>query len=170
MAEKENTTNNQEITPEAYAALKTELDAAKAAVDTATQPLKERIASLEADVKARDEVIATGKAVVEEKEKSFASLSQNFDQAIGAFKGAVLKANPLIPPELVTGATVAEITASVEKATAIVNKVKEGLAKETQTQTIPPGAPGRTEPDTSGYSTTEKIKLGIEKAKKKKES
>ena len=166
----ENTPSNQEITPEAYAAIKAELEAAKAAVDTATQPLKERIASLEADVKTKNEAITTQTAVVVEKEKSFASLSQNFDQAIGAFKSQVLKANPLVPAELVTGATVAEITASVEKATAIVNKVKEGLARETQTVTIPPGAPGRTEPDMSGYSATEKIKAGIEKARKKKEN
>ena len=168
--EKDNSPDNQEIAPEAYAALKAELDTARAAIDRATNPLKERIALLEADVKAKNQEIARGKAMVEEKDRSLASLSQNFEGAISAYKGQVLKANPLIPPEMISGATIAEIDTALGKAITMVNKVKEGLAEDQQTITIPPGAPGRTPPDTSSMTASQKIKFGIANARKAKES
>jgi phage-related minor tail protein len=164
----DNETKATEITQEAYNALKTELEAEKGKVDLATQPLKERIASLEADLKSKGEEVAQHVATVQEKDKSFASLTANFEGAVSAYKGQVLKANPLVPPELVAGATIAEIDASVEKASAIVGKIKEGLATAQQTVTVPAGAPGRTPPDISGMSPREKITHGIEAKRREK--
>jgi hypothetical protein len=160
-----------QVSPEAYAALQGELDAlrtqATTQVEAATQPLKERIASLEADVKAKGEEITAHVATLSEKDKSFASLTQNFEATIGAYKGQVLKANPLVPGELIGGATVAEIDSALAKATAIVDKIKGGLAAQNQTVTIPAGAPGRTAPDISGLTTREKITHGLEAKRKK---
>ena len=167
---KDNETNTQPITPEAYEALKGELAAAQAAVtkavEQASQPLKERIASLEAEAGNKTRDIAALKGQVAEKDKSFASLSASFEGALTAYTGAVLKANPLVPPELVAGATVAEVDASVQKASAIVGKIKEGLAQQTQQVTVPPGAPGRTPPDTSTLSAREKITHGLNAKRK----
>jgi len=169
--ENENNTGNQEITQEAYDQLKADLEAEKTKatelVNQATQPLKERIVALEADLQAKSEETETLKTAVTEKDKGFASLSANYEAAVGAYRGQVLKANPLIPAEMVLGNTIADIDQAVEKATALVGKIKEGLTQEIQQTTIPAGAPGRTPPDTSGMTTREKITQGIEKARKK---
>ena len=163
-------TNTQEITPESYSALKTELEAEKAKsselANAATQPLKERIAALEADLKARGEEAEDLKTAVTEKDKGFASLTQNFEAAVAAYRNQVLKANPLIPAELVLGNTIADIDHAVDKAAAIVTRIKGGLAQEQQTVTVPAGAPGRTPPDLSGLSPKEKIAQGIQAKRK----
>jgi hypothetical protein len=168
----DNQTNNQEITPEAYAQLKTELESEKTRaaelVNQATQPLKERIAALEADVKARGEEAEGLKTAVTEKDKGFASLSQNFEAAVGAYRNQVLKSNPLIPAELVLGNTITDIDQAVAKATAIVGKIKENLTKEIQQTVIPAGSPGRTPPDPSGLSPKEKIAQGIQAKRKER--
>lgn len=136
-------------------------------VDQATQPLKERIATLEAEVGSKTKDVEVLKAKLSDNEKGYASLTASFEGAVTAYKGAALKANPLLPPELITGASIAEVDASVEKASAIVGKIKEGIAQQTQQVTVPAGAPGRTPPDTSTMSTREKITHGIQNARKK---
>ena len=165
----ENTPNNQEITPEAYKALQAELEAARAAaaqqVEQATH-FKERIASLEAEVGSKTKDIEAIKGQVAEKDKSFASLSASFEGAVGAYRSQVLKANPLVPPEMVLGNTIADIDQATEKATAMVAKIKEGVTKEIQQTTVPAGAPGRTPPDTSTMTTREKITHGVTARKK----
>ena len=167
----ENNATPEPITQESYDSFKAELETAKTqvttGVDQATLPLKERIASLEADIKAKGEDITKNLATVAEKDKSFASLAANFESAVTAYKGQVLKANPLVPVELVAGATIPEIDASVVRATAIVTKIKDGIAQQNLTVTVPAGAPGRTEPDISGLSTREKITRGLEAKRKK---
>jgi hypothetical protein len=169
--ENENNTNTPELTQEAFDQLKADIEAEKnkanELVNQATQPLKERIAALEADVKAKGEEAETLKTAVTEKDKGFASLTANYESAVGAYRGQVLKANPLVPAEMVLGNTVADIDQAVEKATALVGKIKEGLNQEIQQATIPAGAPGRTAPDTSNMTTREKITHGISNARKK---
>ena len=167
----ENNTNTQEITKEAFDQLKADLEAEKAKatelVSQATQPLKERIAALEADVQAKSEEAKGLKTAVAEKDKGFASLTANYEAAVGAYRNQVLKANPLVPPEMVLGNSIADVDSAMEKAIALVGKIKEGVTQEIQQTTIPAGAPGRTPPDTSTMTTREKITQGIEKAKKK---
>ena len=167
----ENNTNTQEITKEAFDQLKADLEAEKAKapelVNQATQPLKERIAALEAGVQAKSEEAEGLKAAVAEKDKGFASLTTNYEAAVGAYRNQVLKANPLVPPEMVLGNSIADVDNAMEKAIAIVGKIKEGVTQEIQQTTIPAGAPGRTPPDTSTMTTREKITQGIEKARKK---
>ena len=167
----ENNTNTPEITQEAFDQLKADLEAEKAKapelVNQATQPLKERIAALEADVSAKSEEAKGLKTAVAEKDKGFASLTANFEAAVGAYRSQVLKVNPLIPAEMILGNTIADIDQATEKANSLVGKIKEGLTLEIQQTTIPAGAPGRTPPDTSTMTTREKITQGIEKARKK---
>jgi hypothetical protein len=167
----ENNTNNPVINQQAFDQLKAELEAEKAKapelVNQATQPLKERIAALEADLQTKSEETEGLKAAVAEKDKGFASLTTNFEAAVGAYRNQVLKFNPLIPPEMILGNTIADIDQAVAKATALVGKIKEGLTQEIQQATIPAGAPGRTPPDTSSMTTREKITQGISNARKK---
>jgi hypothetical protein len=66
----------------------------------------------------------------------------------------------------VLGNTIADIDHAVDKAAAIVTRIKGGLAQEQQTVTVPAGAPGRTPPDLSGLSPKEKIAQGIQAKRK----
>lgn len=175
--ENENGTNltNGTITDEKYNQLKGELEQERAKVNeqvaTATQPLTERIASLEEQLRTTAQEAEQHKAAAEEKDKGFASLSAQHEGAVKAYKDLVLRSNPLLPADMITGATVEEVNAAVEKATGIIGKVKEGLEKQTrqvnQQTIIPAGSPGRTPADLSNMTTREKINYGLDQAKKK---
>jgi hypothetical protein len=76
----------------------------------------------------------------------------------------------LIPPEVIFGTTVEEVKASLARTNKLVANVQESLAKQAAAASVPAGAPQRTGPDVSAMSTTEKINLGLEQAKRKKEN
>lgn len=107
-------------------------------------------------------------------EKLSEEISQARSDIIGAagkYKSLVLAVNPAIPEELIQGSTIADIDASLEKAKDIVEKVKASILSasaqadqaQTQTVTIPPGAPPRSGQDVNSLSSTEKIRLGLQK-------
>ena len=167
-------TNNQ-ITQEQYDQLKVELEAqveaekarAKEAVTQATQPLQGRIMELGGDLQAREEEIATLKTESETKDVSLTQLQATLDGALAEYKSLVVSANPLFSEELIQGNTLDEIKASVEKANAVVGKVKASLESQANLTTIPAGAPAATPVDLSALSTREKITRGLQEARKK---
>ncbi|GIW05569.1 MAG: hypothetical protein KatS3mg060_0374 [Dehalococcoidia bacterium] len=87
-------------------------------------------------------------------------LRQELAAAVAAYREARLAADPSVPPELVTGETVAEIDASVERARAIVAQVRERLRNEVA-RAVPPPAVGRTPVDPATLSPREKIAYGL---------
>jgi len=168
--------NNSELTQEAFGALKEELEAEKAKsadaetrasaqVTEVTRPLQERIASLELEIKSRDEAIEKHRATIEEKTNGFASLAVERDSAVKAYSDLVKKSNSLVPGEMITGNSIAEINTSLENAVAIVEQVKKSLEMQSQNDRVPPGSPGRTEPDTGSMSSKEKITFGLNKVR-----
>jgi chromosome segregation ATPase len=170
----DNNTNNVSITQEDYDALKAELEAEKAraqeAVTAATGPLNERIASLEDEVNTRMQDIETLKAQVAEKETGFTSLQAQHDGAITAYRDLVIKANPLVPTDLVQGSSIEEINASLEKATTLVGQIRQGIEQASQQQesnnSVPAGAPARGSEDFSAMTTREKITHGLQSRNK----
>jgi hypothetical protein len=91
---------------------------------------------------------------------------------------AVRSANPDIPPELITGATLGEVDGSLSAARALVEKVKaqlkaantlsldgrgKGEGVSTAAPSVPAGAPGRMV-DYGDLSPLDKIKAGIKRA------
>ena len=178
MADEQTTQTNDQVSQEDYQALKAELEAEKAssqeAVADATQELTGRVAALEADLQARDSEIGELKTAAEGQTQELTILHKVKDElesAVGAYKDVVLKANPLVPTDMLQGLTIDEVNASLEKATGIVGQIKQGLEAQqqaqTQTQTVPAGAPVRTGPDVSSMTTKEKINYGLEQARKK---
>ena len=79
-------------------------------------------------------------------------------EAVESYRGAVVAANPTIPPAMITGASVAEIDAAVVGAQATVEQVKQTLAAEA---IVGPGAPARTGPDVASMTPAEKITHGL---------
>jgi hypothetical protein len=75
-----------------------------------------------------------------------------------------------LPPEVISGTTVEEVKASLGRANKLVSSVQAALAQQAAAAVVPAGAPVRGPASTEGLSTKEKINLGLEQAKKKKES
>jgi hypothetical protein len=80
-------------------------------------------------------------------------------EALEQHKRDLLKDHPEIPEEMLTGTSIAELNASLEKASQLVERVKKNL----EVQSIPIGAPVRSAPDIESLSPTEKIKYALRK-------
>ena len=162
--------NGEAVIKEQKEQLKADLEAEKAksadAVKEATKPLTERITSLEQDLRARDEELTLVKTQLSEKDADFASLALERDSAVEAYRDLVLKSNPVIPAEMLTGNNIAEINASLETADNLVSQIRSKVESTGNNNSVPAGAPGRTETDISAMSTREKISYGLQKSKK----
>ena len=104
------------------------------------QDLHARIASLEEDIMARDGLLAN---------------------AIAKYRAAVIAGAPDVPEELVEGDSVEEIDRSLERAKAIIEKVRGQLQAEEAARSVPAGAPPRTPPDLSALTPAEKIAYAL---------
>ena len=167
----ENDNNNGLVpTPEQVEQLTADLEAEKAksatAIEEATRPLTDRITSLEQEITAKDEELNTVKVQLSEKDTGFTSLAAEKDTAVEAYKDLIRKTNPLIPADMITGANITDINTSLENATSLVNQIKAKVDENNNNNSVPAGAPGRTEPDISAMSTREKISYGLQKSRK----
>ncbi|MBI4330428.1 MAG: hypothetical protein HY673_04000 [Chloroflexi bacterium] len=79
-------------------------------------------------------------------------------EATTRYRGLVLALHPEIPPELIAGASLAEIDASVDKASALVEKIRASILRR---GSVPAGSPARSAVDWSSLSARDKIKAGI---------
>lgn len=166
MAEENTEVENNTPTAEDYAALKAELEAERTKsselVAQATAPFQERITALE-------NTVAGQQTELNAKVEEFEGAKAAYAYAVEDFKKLAAASNPLIPPEVIFGATVEEVKASLARTNKLVANIQESLSKQAAAASVPAGAPQRTGPDISAMSTTEKINLGLEQAKKKKE-
>ncbi|MCK4331847.1 MAG: hypothetical protein KAW81_04725 [Dehalococcoidia bacterium] len=169
--DQQNSNQNDQVTKEEFDALKVELEAEKAksqeAVAKATQELTDRVTSLEADLASKDTQIGELTTQAESQSQEVTTSKAALESAVGAYKDVVLKANPLIPTDMIQGLAIDEVNASLEKATNLVGQIKQGLEKEGSAEKIPPGAPQRTGPDLSAMTTKEKINYGLREAQEK---
>jgi hypothetical protein len=176
---KENETKDENNTPTAedYAALKLELEAEKAKsqelVAEATKGLTEKVTTLEADLVTKTGELVAIQGQLAEATTNFEGAKAAYAYAVEDFKKLVLQTNPLFTPDIIGGDTIDAVKASVGKAGILVGKVKEGLEAQAKAlaglTTVPAGAPARSQNNTEGLSTKEKINLGLEQARKKKE-
>lgn len=168
MSEEQTTAKVGNQTPgqEEYDALKAELETerqkAQSLVDEATKSLRERVSALETLASQQQ---AELNAKIEELEGARAA----YAYAVGDFKKLAASSNPLVPAEAIFGTTVEEVKAYLERANALVGKVREAIAEQASQATIPAGAPARTGPDTGAMTTREKINYGLEQSKRRKE-
>lgn len=164
---------NQTVTKEEYDAIKLELEAerqrAQGLVAEATGELTERIATLEADLAAKTGELEPLKTQVATTTGELEGAKAAYAYALEDFKKLAASSNPLIPPEVIFGTTVEEVKASLGRANKLVANVQESLAKQAAASVVPAGAPVRSGPNVEGMSTKEKITLGLEQARKKKE-
>jgi hypothetical protein len=168
---------NQTPSAEDYEALKVELEAEKAKsqelVTEATKVLTEKVTTLEADLATKAQELNELKKLNELNELNFEGAKAAYAYAVEDFRKLVLQTNPLFTPDIIGGDTIDAVKASVEKAGVLVSKVKEGLEAQAKAlaglTTVPAGAPARGQISTEGLSAKEKINLGLEQARKRKE-
>ena len=165
---------NETPSKEDYEAIKAELEAerqkAEGLVAEAIQPLQERITTLETEVTTRTQELNELKELNQLKEQEFEGAKAAYAYALEDFKNLAASANPLLPAEVITGTTVEEVKASLDRANKLVSSVQASLAKQAAAVVVPAGAPVRSPASTEGLSTKEKINLGLEQARRKKES
>jgi chromosome segregation ATPase len=148
--------NGQPTTGE-LAAIKAELEEDKKAIAAAQAAITDRD-------KRITELQASVSVVQQAGETAMAELTQARDaygKAVSKYLEMTKAANPTIPPDVITGATIEDIDASVKKASSIATAVKASLEAQAKQAKVPAGAPTRGEISLEGLSPREKIAAGI---------
>lgn len=124
-----------------------------------------RLVELEQAVASKDSEIATLKQAETELEERLTTVSNSLAEAVTSYKTMAIQANPEVIEELVSGDTIESINESLNKAKALVSKVRQELETEISLAKVPAGAPERTSPDLSALSPREKIQYAIAERK-----
>ena len=98
---------------------------------------------------------------MEDAEGRTKEIGENLTKAVASYKEQVIQGNPGVPADMIVGETVEEIDESLEKALALIEKVRQEMEAEASKMRIPGGAPQRTPMDLSGLSAREKIQYAI---------
>ena len=102
-----------------------------------------------------------------ESTESLNSLNDSLKQAVSSYRAVVIQSNPGVVEELITGDSVDEINASLERAKSLVSKVRGSLEEEATKTRVPVGAPQRMPIDLSALSPGEKIRYAISQGGKR---
>jgi len=121
-----------------------------------------RIAELEGAVADRDAEISSLRQQTAGLETLLEEARGSLAETVSRYRDAVVRMNPEVPGELVTGDSIESVDSSLEQARSLVGKVREGLEKEVSRARVPAGAPERRTPDLFTLSPREKIRYGIE--------
>ncbi len=120
-----------------------------------------RVAELEAALADGAGEIATLKESVIDFEGRLAVVVDSLAEAVARYRAAIVRANPEVVEDLITGDTIDAIDESLVKARYVIDRVTRGLEVETALARIPAGAPERRTPDLSALSSREKIQYAI---------
>lgn len=150
---------NSAPTAEELAAMKAELADEKkaiAAAQTAITDRDKRITELQASVSV---VQQAGETAMTELTQA----KQAYTKVVSKYLEMAKAVNPAIPPDVITGASIEDIDASVVKAQSIATAVKASLEAHAKEAKVPAGAPPRGEISLEGLSPKEKIAAGIKR-------
>jgi chromosome segregation ATPase len=100
-------------------------------------------------------------AELDEVRGAYETQSGAMREAVGRLRAALLEREPHLPSDIVTGDTVADLDASIQRARETVAQVRQHLEQQAQALRVPAGAPARGDPDVSSLSAGEKIRLGL---------
>jgi chromosome segregation ATPase len=121
----------------------------------------DRLAELEQEIAEKDGEIAGLRRDKEELEGKLAAAGASLAEAVAGYRELVVKSNPEIVEDLITGDTIESVNEALEKAKALVSRVRKGVEAEISLAWVPAGAPERTPPDLSALSPREKIQYAI---------
>ena len=98
---------------------------------------------------------------VEAAEAMSAELRQQRDEAVTRYRERLIAGAPVVPPELIRGATAAELEVSLAAAQELVDRVRCQLLEQTRAERVPAGAPARSGVDIGAMSPPEKIAYAL---------
>lgn len=119
------------------------------------------ISELEQVLADRDNQIATLKQSGAELEQKLTDVNNALTEAISSYRALVVKTNPGVSEELITGDTIEEIDKSLASAQTLIERVRQELEAEIAAAKVPAGAPQRAPVDLSALSPREKIEYAI---------
>ncbi len=119
------------------------------------------IAELKQSLADKDSELVIVKQAIADSEKKLTDATAVLVQAVASYRALLIATNPEVPSELISGDTVDALDQSLEKARALVSKVRQGVEAELAKLRVPFSAPLRTEPDLSALSAREKIQYAI---------
>ena len=125
----------------------------------------EAAAELAAVVEAERDELTTLRGELQEARDALDTERSARRAAVARYRGALLTAEPSLPPELVEGDDVEAVDASVDAARRTVAEIRERIARESEDDAargFPAGAPERRGPRTEAMSAAEKIAYGLE--------
>jgi len=140
-----------------------ELDAVKAQLEEeqkAKTALEQAMAGKDARLAELETALSEAKQGSEASTAELASVKEARDQAVSKYLGMAKASNPQVPEDMISGETIEEIDASVDKGKGLVSAVKKTLESETAAAKVPAGAPTRGE-TTEGMSNKEMIAAGL---------
>jgi chromosome segregation ATPase len=140
-----------------------ELNAVKAQLEEeqkAKATLEEAMAQKDARLADLETALSEAKQGSEASTAELASVKEARDQAVSKYLGMAKASNPQVPGDMISGETIEEIDASVDKGKGLVSAVKKTLESETAAAKVPAGAPTRGE-TTEGMSNKDMIAAGL---------
>jgi len=143
-------------TAEDIAAVKAQLEEEQKAKTT----LEEAMAEKDAKLAELEAALSEAKQGSEASATELAAVKEARDEAVSKYLGMAKASNPQVPQDIISGETIAEIDASVEKGKGLVSAVKKTLESESAAAKVPAGAPTRGE-TTEGMSNKEMIAAGL---------
>jgi len=143
-------------TPEELEAMKAQLDEEQKAKAT----LEEAMAQKDARLAELETALSEAKQGGEASAAELASAKEARDQAVSKYLGMAKASNPQVPGDMISGETIEEIDASVDKGKGLVSAVKKTLESEAAAAKVPAGAPTRGE-TTEGMTNKELIAAGL---------
>lgn len=120
-----------------------------------------RLAELEQVITGRDSEIVALEQIRVELDERLRATGDSLTEAIGGYRAMVIEANPEVIEELISGDSIESINQSLDKAKALVSKVRQGMESEISLVRVPAGAPERTPADLSALSAREKIQYAV---------
>ena len=127
-----------------------------------------RVVELEGLVAQKDNELGSANAriteleqAIAESDKKLVDTSSALSQVVSSYKALVVKSNPGVPEELITGDTIEAIDESLANAQTLIDTVRKELEAEIAAAKVPAGAPQRAPVDLSALSPREKIQYAI---------
>ena len=140
-----------------------ELTARQSEHDAEVQTLRSELRTSRMDTEAAKSQSVAQTEEIERLRESMAAAEAHGREAVLRYREVVLEREPHLPGDLVSGDSIGELDAAVERARQTVAQVRQHLDQQAQALRIPAGAPARGSPDISGLSSAEKIRLGLSK-------
>ncbi len=121
------------------------------------------ISGLEQALAGKDSEIGALHKSLDEVKGTTLELAERLSLAVSAYREMVVRANPAVLAEMITGDSIEGINESLKNARAIMEKARREIEADAARAKVPAGAPQRVQPDMSALSAHEKIQFGLGK-------